>query len=142
MSSGERSFFDLYTQNFVRVTVAIPRVALADPSSNAAEIARLYAAAAEDGAAAVLFPELALSGYSLEDLHQQEALLRAVLDALARLVEASRARQALQEHRAQLDLVAATLLEKEVLDGEEVKRLAGLTTAASSAAPQSSNDRP
>lgn len=95
MSSGERSFFDLYAQNFVRLAVAIPRVALADPASNAAEIARLYAAAAGDGAAAVLFPELALSGYSLEDLHQQEALLRAVLDALAGLVEASRARQAL-----------------------------------------------
>ena len=93
--AGERSFFDLYAQGFARLAVAIPRVALADPSRNAAEIARLYAAAAGDGAVAVLFPELAVSGYSLEDLHQQEALLRAVQGALARLVEVSRAQQAL-----------------------------------------------
>jgi NAD+ synthase (glutamine-hydrolysing) len=90
MARIERSFFDLYAQNFARLAVAIPRVALADPASNAREIARLYARAAGDGAAIVLFPELALSGYSLEDLHQQEALLRAVLQGLETLVEASR----------------------------------------------------
>ncbi len=95
MPDRERSFFDLYVQNFARLAVAIPRVALGDPSTNAAEIARLYADAAGDGAAAVLFPELALSGYSLEDLHQQEALLRAVQAGLARLVEASAEQQAL-----------------------------------------------
>jgi len=82
MASTERSFFDLYAQNFARLTVAIPRVALADPAANAREIARLYAEAADDGAALVLFPELALSGYSLDDLHQQEALLRGVLDGV------------------------------------------------------------
>jgi len=70
MPRSERSFFDLYAQGFARVAVAIPRVALADPSANAAEIARLHAAATADGAAIVLFPELFFSGYSLEDLHQ------------------------------------------------------------------------
>src|SRR6266850_1470311 len=94
MASTERSFFDLYAQNFARLTVAIPRVALADPAANALEIARLYAEAADDGAALVLFPELALSGYSLDDLHQQEAMLRAVLAGLASLVEVSRGRPA------------------------------------------------
>ncbi len=94
MPEGERNFFDLYAQNFARLAVAIPRVALADPAANTREVARLYDAAARDGTALVLFPELALSGYSLEDLHQQEALLRAVLEGLATLVEASRGRQA------------------------------------------------
>jgi len=90
MTAGERSFFDLYAQNFARAAVAIPRVALADPAANASRIARLYAGAAREGAAIVLFPELALSGYSLEDLHQQETLLRSVLDAAAVLVDATR----------------------------------------------------
>jgi hypothetical protein len=37
----------------------------------------------------VVFPELSLSGYSLDDLHQQEALLRAVLSGIALLVTAT-----------------------------------------------------
>ena len=94
MTQTDRSFFDLYAQNFARLAVAIPRVKLAEPATNAQEIARLYDAAARDGAAIVLFPELALSGYSLEDLHQQEALLRAVQEGLASLVQASSARPA------------------------------------------------
>src|SRR5438093_5339697 len=94
MTQTDRSFFDLYAQNFARLAVAIPRVKLAEPATNAQEIARLYDAAARDGAAIVLFPELALSGHSLEDLHQQEALLRAVQEGLASLVQASSARPA------------------------------------------------
>jgi len=94
MTQTDRGFFDLYAQNFARLAVAIPRVALADPAANAREIARLYDAAAREGSAVVLFPELALSGYALEDLHQQEAMLRAVLAGLASLVEVSRGRPA------------------------------------------------
>ena len=37
----------------------------------------------------------------------------------------AQAKQTLVTHRTQLDLLAATLLEKEVLDGEDVKRLVG-----------------
>ncbi|MGH9797169.1 MAG: nitrilase-related carbon-nitrogen hydrolase, partial [Candidatus Polarisedimenticolia bacterium] len=77
------------------MAVAIPRVALADPRANAAEIARLHAAASDDGAALVLFPELSLGGYSLEDLHQQEAIQRAVLSALAEMAAGTRRRGAL-----------------------------------------------
>ena len=95
MPASERSFFDLYAQGFVRAAVAIPRVKLADPKGNAAEIARIHAAATAGGAALVLFPELALSGYSLDDLHQQDALLRGVLGALASLLESSRNQAAL-----------------------------------------------
>ncbi|MCI0567488.1 MAG: NAD(+) synthase [Acidobacteria bacterium] len=104
MPAGERSFFDLYAQGFARVAVAIPRVALADPAVNAAEIERLHAAATASGAALVLFPELSLCGYSLEDLHQQEALLRCVLEALERLRGASRATSALMVVGAPLRL--------------------------------------
>ncbi len=50
-----------------------------------------------------------------------------------------RARQTLIANRDKLDLLANTLLEKEVLDGEEVKRLvgdvAGVAGPSSTAAP-------
>lgn len=85
MNSSERSFFDLYAQRFVRAGICVPRLTLADPAANAREIADLYGQAIERGAAVVLFPELALSGYSLDDLHQQDALLRAVLEGLEHL---------------------------------------------------------
>src|SRR5262245_5717190 len=104
MTPSERSFHDLYAQNFARLAVAIPRVALADPLANASEIVRLYDEAARDGAALVVFPELALSGYSLEDLHQQEALLRAVLEGLAAIAAASRTRRPLLVVGAPLQL--------------------------------------
>lgn len=95
MKHGERPFFDLYAHDFVRTAVAVPRVCLANPLQNAREIARLYAAGAQGGAALVLFPELSLSGYSLEDLHQQAPLLRAVRDAVDTLCETTETHPAL-----------------------------------------------
>jgi NAD+ synthase (glutamine-hydrolysing) len=95
MPWSDRGFFDLYAHDFVRVAVAVPRITLADPAANAKEMAGLHAAAADGGAALVVFPELSLTGYSLDDLHQQEALLRAALGGLGELVEASRRRAAL-----------------------------------------------
>ena len=85
MPHPTRSFLDIYTHNFARVAIVVPHMRLAAPLENAAEIARLYGQAASEGAALVLFPELSLSGYSLDDLHQQDALLKAVLDGLQRL---------------------------------------------------------
>jgi predicted amidohydrolase len=41
-------------------------------------------------AAVALFPELGLSAYTCDDLFQQDALLEGVLDALNRLIDASR----------------------------------------------------
>ena len=49
----------------------------------------LFAEASADGAAVVITPELALSGYSLDDLHQQDALLGAVRRGLEDLAEAT-----------------------------------------------------
>ncbi len=82
MIETAQEFFSLYAHNFVRVAVAVPRVSLADPAENAAEIERLFIEAGDDGAAVTVYPELSLSGYSLDDLHQQDALLQAVLEGL------------------------------------------------------------
>jgi NAD+ synthase (glutamine-hydrolysing) len=51
---------------------------------------RLAREAADQGAVLVAFPELGLSAYTCDDLFHQRALLDAVLDGAAQIVEASR----------------------------------------------------
>ncbi|MFN0243568.1 MAG: NAD(+) synthase [Planctomycetota bacterium] len=93
--SSARSFFDLYAHGFVRVAAAAPRLVLADPAANATEIARLWHTADANGAALVITPELSLVGYTIDDLHQQAALLEAVQRALESLSETTRTGRAL-----------------------------------------------
>ncbi|HVS11756.1 MAG TPA: NAD(+) synthase [Planctomycetota bacterium] len=92
MAQGERSFFDLYAHGMARVALAVPRLVLADPAANAAEVERLWRQAGDEGAVLAVFPELALSGYSIDDLHQQQAVLGGVREALADLAQATRSR--------------------------------------------------
>ena len=68
-------FDNLYAHGFVRIAAASPRVALADPAANARETIELMRQADKAGAAVCVFPELGLSGYTLDDLHLQSALL-------------------------------------------------------------------
>ena len=65
-------------------------MALADPLENARSTLQLARRAADDGADLVVFPELGLSGYSIDDLHMQDGLLNAVEDAVAAVVEGTR----------------------------------------------------
>ncbi len=83
-------FFNLYSHQFARVAVAIPRCRIADPAYNVEQTIALARQAAEQGAALVAFPELGLSAYSCEDLFHQRALLEACEEGLAAVVEASR----------------------------------------------------
>jgi NAD+ synthase (glutamine-hydrolysing) len=87
----DKRFFNLYSHDFARVAVASPRCRVADPAFNVQETLRLAREAADEGAVLIAFPELGLSAYSCDDLFHQRALLDAVLDALAQVVEASRA---------------------------------------------------
>ncbi len=59
-------------------------------------------------------------------------------EEIRRLVDScyGRARQLLIEHRTQLDLLADALLDREVLDGEEVKKLVGPLAVAPGLPPQ------
>jgi NAD+ synthase (glutamine-hydrolysing) len=82
-------FDSLYSHGLVRVAAAVPRVRIAEPAFNAERTVALAEQAAERGAAVVVFPELGLSGYSIDDLFHQQALLESVLQAIASLVEAS-----------------------------------------------------
>ena len=82
-------FHSLYSQGFVRVAAAVPNVRIADPAFNAQRTLELARGASEENAALVLFPELGLSGYAIDDLLHQQSLTDAVLEAIATLVAES-----------------------------------------------------
>src|SRR6185437_15399003 len=67
-------------------------VAVADPAKNGDQVAALIASGDEQGIGLLLFPELCLSAYAIDDLLFQDALLDAVLAQIERLVELSRER--------------------------------------------------
>ncbi len=79
-------FFNIHTHGLARMAVATPRVRLADPAFNVARTLEMARQADECGATIVLFPELGLSAYSIDDLLQQDALLVAEEDGLAAMI--------------------------------------------------------
>ena len=86
---GSIRFQSLYAHGFARVAACTADVFVADPSSNAASIVAVARRCSERGVALALFPELSLSGYALDDLLGQDAVLDAVHSGLAAIVEAS-----------------------------------------------------
>lgn len=84
------NFYSNRAQGFVRVAVCTPRIAVADPAANLLETLKLAREGHARGADLMLFPELGLSAYAIDDLLLQDALLQAVNAALAELVQASR----------------------------------------------------
>ncbi len=79
-------FASLYEHGFVRIAACTGRTAIADPAANAEAILSQTRACAKEGVALALFPELTLTGYSIEDLLLQDAVLDQVEVALADLV--------------------------------------------------------
>lgn len=87
---GSPSFFSPYRHGFVRVATAVPKVKLADPATNAQSVLALAREAHDAGVAVIVFPELGLTGYTIDDLLQQEVLLDAVETAIATLAAETR----------------------------------------------------
>jgi NAD+ synthase (glutamine-hydrolysing) len=84
-----RSPDSIYLHGMLRVTTVTTVVSIADPSANAGRTLDAWRVAHENDTALIVFPELGLSGYSIDDLLLQDALLDAAEKALATLVEAS-----------------------------------------------------
>lgn len=82
-------FFSAYARGFARVAACTHRTVLADPAANAASVLRIAGDCHDDGVAVAVFPELTLSGYSIEDILLQDSLLDAVESALADVVAGS-----------------------------------------------------
>ena len=87
----QNAFFNLYRHGFARVAVATPALRVGDPATNAAGTLALMREAARAKAIVCVFPELGLSSYTADDLFHQQALLDASEQALARLLQATRA---------------------------------------------------
>ncbi len=82
-------FYSAYAHGFARVAACTVPVRVADPAANARTVLEQARAVAEDGVGVAIFPELCLSGYAIDDLFLQDALLDGVADALATVVEES-----------------------------------------------------
>ncbi|MGO9511747.1 MAG: NAD(+) synthase [Mycobacterium sp.] len=83
------SFYSAYQHGFVRVSACTHHTTIGDPAANAASVLGLARACHDEGVALAVFPELTLSGYSIEDVLLQDALLDAVEDELLDIVTAS-----------------------------------------------------
>src|SRR4051795_11087405 len=83
------SFFSPYRHQFVRVGACVPQVAIAEPAGNADQALALLRDGDAAGIALMVFPELSLSAYSIDDLLFQEPVLDAVETQIERLVAAS-----------------------------------------------------
>lgn len=77
------------THGFVRVAAATPVVHTADPAANAEEHIALIRQAGAQGVDLIVFPELSLSGYAIDDLLMQDALLAEVERQIAVLADAA-----------------------------------------------------
>ncbi|MDQ1205773.1 NAD(+) synthase [Microbacterium sp. SORGH_AS_0862] len=82
-------FTNPYRHGFARVAAVTIPVSVADPATNAEAVLAEARACHDDGVAVALFPELALSGYAIDDLVLQDPLLDAVAAAIERIVAAS-----------------------------------------------------
>ena len=79
----------MYAQGFARVAACTVPATIADPRANAAAVLDQARACDAEGVAVALFPELALTGYAIDDLLLQETVLDEVETAIAELVAAS-----------------------------------------------------
>ena len=82
-------FASIDEHGFIRLAVATPNASVGDVGGNSNAILDLARKAALAGADIVLFPELCLSSYAIDDLHLQDALLDRVETEIGKLIEAS-----------------------------------------------------
>src|SRR3990167_4530026 len=82
-------FYGMHRHGFVRVATSTPRVRTADVLYNRDGIIEEAQRAHEAHVDLLVYPELCLSSYALDDLHMQSALLDAVEHAIAEIVAAS-----------------------------------------------------
>src|SRR5690625_4118714 len=83
------SFYNAYRHGYARVAACTITTALGDPEANAAAVLTVAQRCHDDGVALAVFPELTLSGYSLDDITLQDTLLASVTAALGSVVAGS-----------------------------------------------------
>ena len=83
------NFFSAYDQGFARVAACTVPTAIADPAANAATILAQVRACDADSVAVAAFPEMSLTGYALDDLVLQDAVLDEVEAAIGEIAAAT-----------------------------------------------------
>ena len=101
-------FYSAYAQGFARIAAVTLPVRLADPAANAAAVIEQARALHDEHVAVAVFPELCLTGYSVDDLFLQDTLLATVEEAVAEIVAAS------------ADLMTALVVGAPVVQGNRV----------------------
>lgn len=74
---------------FVKVVAASPALKVADCGFNTENIIKLIFQAEEQGADAIVFPEMCITSYTVGDLFNQRALLNGAIDSLAEICKAT-----------------------------------------------------
>ena len=82
-------FESAYRHGFARVAACTIPVAIADPRANAEAVLAAARQCHDDAVAVAVFPELCMTGYAIDDLVMQDAVLDAVEAGIENLVEAS-----------------------------------------------------
>ena len=78
---------------FIRVAAAVPKVKVANPRENVAEICSLASEAFDNGTSLVVFPELSVTGYTCGDLFGQETLIKGAEEGIARILKHSEGKE-------------------------------------------------
>lgn len=84
-------FHSIHSHGLIRVGACTPPATVGDPAANGRAAIELARAGHDAGADLLVFPELNLSSYAIDDLHLQDALCDATEAALADVVDASAA---------------------------------------------------
>ena len=80
---------------FVRVAAVTPKITVADPDANIAEIEAKFDEAADKGAKIIVFPELCITGYTCGDLFLQDTLIKKAVSALDMFIRHTKGQEAL-----------------------------------------------
>ncbi|WP_246021715.1 NAD(+) synthase [Alteraurantiacibacter aquimixticola] len=91
MSSDTHPFYDMHRHGYVRCATSTPEVRTADVAYNCAAIIDEAKRADAAHVDLLVYPEMCLSSYMLDDLVMQTAFLERVETAVAEVVEASKA---------------------------------------------------
>ena len=77
--------------DFIRIACAVPAVRVGDTAKNAEDICAYIEKADGERADIVLFPELALTGYSCQDLFFQDALWTGAQQGIRKIADCTKA---------------------------------------------------
>lgn len=81
------NYFNKY--GFLRVSIASPRLEIANTDYNSEEILRLSTKAISQGSSIIIFPELSITSYSCADLFFQNTLLNNSIKSLQKIINYS-----------------------------------------------------